>query len=150
MYNISEEKIMQNWKGDFCKPVVSVCCTTYNHENYIAETIDGFLMQKSDFPFEILIRDDCSTDRTAEIVKQYAEQYPQLIKPIYEKENTFSKGVAPMRQLFKIAVVTVRRDFFWPFQSSSHNIAPWLAVDVRSKSLPSISSWRCSDVLRLP
>ena len=103
MYNISEEKIMQNWKGDFCKPVVSVCCTTYNHENYIAETIDGFLMQKSDFPFEILIRDDCSTDRTAEIVKQYAEQYPQLIKPIYEKENTFSKGVAPMRQLFKIA-----------------------------------------------
>lgn len=103
MHNRTEQEIMKSWKGDFHKPVVSVCCITYNHENYIAEAIDGFLMQKTDFPLEILIRDDCSTDRTAKIVKQYVDKYPQLIKPIYEKENTFSKGVIPMQQLYKIA-----------------------------------------------
>ncbi|MGB5965063.1 MAG: glycosyltransferase [Sulfurimonadaceae bacterium] len=104
MINKTEHEIMQNWKGNLDKPVLSVCCTTYNHAPYIAEAIDGFLMQETDFPFEILIRDDCSTDKTAEIVKQYADQYPQLIKPVYEKENTFSKGVKPMPVLYKKAL----------------------------------------------
>lgn len=103
MYNRTEQDIMQNWKGNLNKPVVSVCCITYNHENYIAKAIDGFLMQKSSFPFEILIRDDYSTDSTTNIIKHYVDKYPQLIKPIYEKENTYSKGVFPMHQLFKIA-----------------------------------------------
>ncbi|WP_428357420.1 glycosyltransferase [Methyloprofundus sp.] len=95
---------MQNWVDSIEQPVVSICCTTYNHEPYIAEAIDGFLIQETDFPFEILIRDDCSTDKTAEIVKQYADQYPQLIKPVYEKENTFSKGVKPMPTLITKAI----------------------------------------------
>ena len=117
MHHRTEEEIMQNWKGDSNKPVVSVCCTTYNHEPYIAEAIDGFLMQETEFPFEILIRDDCSTDKTAEIVKQYANKYPQLIKPVFEKENTYSKGIKPMPQLYKIAkgkyIALCEGDDYW-------------------------------------
>ena len=113
----TEQEITQNWKGDSVKPVVSVCCTTYNHEPYIAKAIDGFLMQETNFPFEILIRDDCSTDKTAEILKQYAGKYPQIIRPVFEKENTFSKGVKPMPQLYKIAqgkyIAICEGDDYW-------------------------------------
>lgn len=117
MHQRSEQEIMQNWKGDLAKPIVSVCCATYNHENYIAEAIDGFLMQETDFPFEILIRDDCSTDKTASIVKEYADKYSSLIKPVFEKENTYSKDVKPMPQLYKIAkgkyIALCEGDDYW-------------------------------------
>lgn len=96
MYHKTEEEIMKNWKGDSNTPVVSVCCATYNHESYITEAIEGFLMQETNFPFEILIRDDFSTDKTTEIIKQYDDKYPTLIKPIFEKENQYVKGVRPM------------------------------------------------------
>jgi glycosyltransferase involved in cell wall biosynthesis len=73
--------------------MTSICCTTYNHENYIADAMESFLMQKTDFNFEILIHDDASTDRTPEIIKQYESKYPDLIKPIYQTENQYSKGI---------------------------------------------------------
>jgi glycosyltransferase involved in cell wall biosynthesis len=104
MHQRTEQEIMQNWKGNSGAPVVSVCCTTYNHEPYIAEAIDGFLMQQTDFPFEILIRDDCSTDQTASIVKKYADKYPNLIKPVFEKENQYSKAVKPTSAIIKKAI----------------------------------------------
>ena len=72
-------------------PIVSVCCITYNHKDYIKETIEGFLMQKINFPIEIIIHDDASTDGTTEILKKYAEQNPNLIIPLIQKENQFSK-----------------------------------------------------------
>ena len=64
-------------------PVVSVYCMTYNHENYIRDCLDGFLMQKTTFPFEVIVHDDASTDRTQEIIREYAEKYPDIIRPIY-------------------------------------------------------------------
>lgn len=73
--------------------MVSISCATYNHENYIRDAIEGFLMQKTDFKFEIIIHDDASTDRTVEIIKDYQKRYPEIIKPIYQTENQFSKGV---------------------------------------------------------
>lgn len=76
-------------------PVVSVCCITYNHESYIHKSIEGFLMQKTSFPIEIIIHDDASTDRTASIVKEYADKYPDLIVPILQTENQWSKGIRP-------------------------------------------------------
>jgi len=76
-------------------PIVSICCITYNHEKYIRDAIEGFLMQKTNFTFEILIHDDASTDKTAEIVREYEQKYPQLIKPIYQTENQYSKGINP-------------------------------------------------------
>ncbi|WP_301754986.1 glycosyltransferase [uncultured Muribaculum sp.] len=65
---------------------------TYNHASYIKECIDGFLMQKTNFNFEVLIHDDHSTDGTEEIIKEYAKQYPDIIKPLFEKENQYSLG----------------------------------------------------------
>jgi glycosyltransferase involved in cell wall biosynthesis len=73
-------------------PLVSICCITYNHENYIRDAIEGFLMQKTDFPFEIIIHDDASTDATADIIREYERKHPDVIKPIYQTENQYSKG----------------------------------------------------------
>lgn len=93
MVNITQEEIMQNWGVDNAdNPLVSVKCMTYNHENYISQCIEGFLRQKTKFPFEILIHDDCSTDSTANIVAEYAKKFPKIIKPIYEEENLYSKN----------------------------------------------------------
>jgi len=73
--------------------VVSICSIAYNHAKYIRQALDGFLMQITDFPFEVLVHDDASTDGTADIIREYAEQYPDIIKPIYQTENQYSKGV---------------------------------------------------------
>jgi glycosyltransferase involved in cell wall biosynthesis len=73
--------------------MVSIICNTYNHENYIVDAIEGFLMQETDFKYEILIHDDASTDSTPELIRSYAEKYPDLIKPIYQKVNQYSKNV---------------------------------------------------------
>lgn len=90
-----EDEIITKWKGDINKPIVSICCATYNHERYIDDTIQGFLGQETDFPFEILIHDDASTDHTGEIIREYVSNYPTIIKSIHQKENQFSKGVSP-------------------------------------------------------
>jgi glycosyltransferase involved in cell wall biosynthesis len=76
-------------------PLVSICCTTYNHEKYIRDAIEGFLMQKTTFPVEILIHDDASTDKTAQIVKEYAENHSDLIITIFQTENQYSQGIKP-------------------------------------------------------
>lgn len=75
------------------KVMVSINCITYNQEEYIAKAIDSFLMQKTDFKYEILIHDDASTDNTANIIREYQEKYPDIIKPIYQKENQYSQGI---------------------------------------------------------
>ncbi len=59
--------------------LVSVVVITYNQEEYIARALDSILMQKCSIPFEIIIGEDCSTDRTGEICARYAEQYPDKI-----------------------------------------------------------------------
>ena len=71
---------------------VTICCITYNHEKYIRKCLDGFLKQETRFPYEILIHDDCSTDGTVDILKEYEKKYSN-IKVLYESENQFSKGV---------------------------------------------------------
>lgn len=68
-------------------PVVSICCITYNHEPFIANAIEGFLMQKTDYPYEIIIGDDCSTDKTREIIEEYANHYPGRIRIIASDRN---------------------------------------------------------------
>lgn len=91
----SENEIIQSWKGRLKKPLVSILCTAYNHEKFIEDALEGFLIQKTDFSFEILIHDDASTDKTGDIIKQYVDKYPNLIKPIYQTENQYSKGNKP-------------------------------------------------------
>lgn len=73
-------------------PQVSICCISYNHDRFITQCIEGFLMQETIFPVEIIIHDDASTDRTAEIIRGYQAKYPRLIRSILQKENQKSKG----------------------------------------------------------
>lgn len=72
-------------------PLVSVYCMTYNQENTIAETIESIVSQKTDFSFELIVHDDASTDGTAAIVRDYAERYPHIIRPVLQQENQFKK-----------------------------------------------------------
>ncbi len=71
---------------------VSVLCVAYNHEKYIRQALEGFVKQKTNFQFEVLIHDDASTDRTADIIREYAERFPDIVKPVFQKENQYSKG----------------------------------------------------------
>ncbi|SFC09814.1 Glycosyltransferase involved in cell wall bisynthesis [Alkalibacterium subtropicum] len=73
--------------------LVSIVCNAYNHEAYIAQAIESFLKQKTNFNFEILINDDASTDNTAEIIRAYESQSPDIINAMYQTENQHSKGV---------------------------------------------------------
>lgn len=73
--------------------MVSVCCLVYNHEPFLRECFDGFVMQKTNFPIEILVHDDASTDHSADIIREYTAKYPHLFKPIYQTENQYSKGI---------------------------------------------------------
>jgi glycosyltransferase involved in cell wall biosynthesis len=87
----SEHEITAAW-GNKRDPIVSVICPTYNHERYIRKTIESILLQKTDFPFEILVHDDASTDSTASIVAEYEKSYPHIVRAIYQQENQYSKG----------------------------------------------------------
>jgi glycosyltransferase involved in cell wall biosynthesis len=68
-------------------PKVSVVSVTYNQERYIRQTLDGFVAQKTDFQFEVIIADDCSTDSTPTIIKEYSDAHPDIFKPIFRKKN---------------------------------------------------------------
>ena len=72
------------------KPLVAINCITYNHEKYLRDALDGFVMQQTNFPFVAIVHDDASTDGTAEIIREYAEKYPDIILPIFETENQYS------------------------------------------------------------
>lgn len=74
------------------EPLVSIRCLVYNHEPYLRRCLDGFVMQQTSFPFEAIVHDDASTDGSAAIIREYAEKYPDIIKPIYETENQWGKG----------------------------------------------------------
>lgn len=91
----AEEEVMSGWQGDPDFPVLSICCVTYNHSHYIEDALNGFLSQKTNFPFEILINDDASTDETPEILRKYEEKYPRIIKLLCQTENKFSQGLSP-------------------------------------------------------
>lgn len=72
--------------------LVSVLCTAYNHEKYLRETLDAIVGQETDFPFELLVSDDVSTDATPEIIREYAARYPDIVRPFLLTENLYSQG----------------------------------------------------------
>ncbi|MDF2189659.1 glycosyltransferase [Paraflavitalea sp. CAU 1676] len=78
------------------QPVVSVCAVTYNHESYLAQCLDSLVMQQTNFAFEVIVGEDCSTDSTRKILREYDQKYPGIIKPIYHQRN-----VGAARNLFE-------------------------------------------------
>lgn len=98
--------------------IVSIRCIAYNQEPYIRQCLDGFVMQKTNFCFEAIVHDDASTDGTAAIIKEYAEKYPGIIKPIIETENQFSKHDGSLREIMNNAcrgkyVAMCEGDDYW-------------------------------------
>lgn len=72
---------------------ITVLCLVYNHENNLRRCLDGFVKQKTNFIFEVLIHDDASIDNSASIIREYEEKFPNIIKPTYQTENQHSRGV---------------------------------------------------------
>lgn len=103
----TEEQIMADWTGSPDQPVASVICTTFNQVDYIEDAIRGYLLQRTDFPFEILLHDDASTDGTAEIVASYQKRYPRIVRAILQKKNLYSQGV----QIFLIPAREARGQY---------------------------------------
>ena len=85
------------------KPLVVIRCATYNHNPYLRDALEGFVMQKTEFPFVAIVHDDASTDGTMAILREYAERYPEIILPIYEEENQYSKRDGSLRHIMSIA-----------------------------------------------
>lgn len=81
-------------------PLVSIVCPAYNQEAYVAQTLEGFLMQQTTFDFEILVNDDASTDGTARIIADYVKRYPTLIRAFYHETNQYSQGNPSVPRLF--------------------------------------------------
>lgn len=71
--------------------MVSVCVLSYNHEKYLRDCLEGIVMQRTTFPIEAWVHDDASTDKSQEIIKEYQQRYPEIIKPILQTENQYSK-----------------------------------------------------------
>ncbi|RUR38696.1 glycosyltransferase [Clostridium perfringens] len=97
--------------------MVTICCVTYNQEKYISQAIESFLMQETNFKYEIIIHDDASTDNTTEIIRRYEEKFPDIIKPIYQVENQYSRGIIPSQIVYKKAkgkyITICEGDDYW-------------------------------------
>ena len=76
--------------------LVSICCLAYNHEAYIRTTLEGFVSQRVNFSFEIIVHDDCSSDETVGIINEFESNYPHLFTVIRQVENQYSRGVKPI------------------------------------------------------
>lgn len=88
----SQEEIIASWHSKNNSPLVSICCATYNHVSFIEDALNSFLSQKTTFPFEVIVRDDASTDGTSAILWSYQQQYPDIIRVIVNPINMFQHG----------------------------------------------------------
>lgn len=100
------------------QPLVSIQCLVYNHENYLRKCLDGIIAQKTNFSFEIIVHDDASTDHSQDIIREYKTKFPNIVKPIYERENQYSKGEGKLIQLMAKAckgkyIALCEGDDFW-------------------------------------
>ena len=86
------------------QPLVAIHCMVYNHEPFLRDCLEGFVMQQTNFPFVAIVHDDASTDGSAAIIREYEEKYPNIIKPIYETENQYSKRDGSVTRIMNAAI----------------------------------------------
>jgi glycosyltransferase involved in cell wall biosynthesis len=89
---------------DYHKPLVAIHCLVYNHEPYLRDCLEGFVMQQTNFPFVAIVHDDASIDGSAEIIREYEEKYPHIFKPIFETENQYSKRDGALERIMDDAI----------------------------------------------
>lgn len=111
--------------------LVSIQCAVYNHEPYLRQCLDGFVMQKTNFKFEAIVHDDASTDRSSAIIKEYADKYPDIIKPIFEAENQYSKGDGSLSRIMDAAsigkyIAICEGDDYWTDENKLQKQVDWL------------------------
>ncbi len=110
----SEADVTARWSSD--EPVVSILCPTYQHVGFIEDALHGFLGQDTDFPFEVIVRDDGSADGTAEIVRSYSQRYPNIIRALLEIKNSWP-DTQPLQVLAPLArgrfVALCEGDDYW-------------------------------------
>jgi glycosyltransferase involved in cell wall biosynthesis len=150
------------------QPLVSICCISYNQSTYIRQCIEGFLFQKCNFNYEIIIHDDASTDDTRLIIEDYCKKYPGLFTPIFQDENQYSKGIKPIvRFVYPRArgkyIALCEGDDYWtdPYKlqkqvdfleanpeyiASFHNVK--VETDIKNIHLYSDFSWNGIDLKR--
>lgn len=107
------------------KYIVCIHCLTYNHEKYLADALEGFVMQKTNFPFVAIVHDDASTDGTAEVLRQYAKKYPDIIKPIYETENQYSKHDDSLGRIMDEAIAATGAKYIAICEGDDYWIDPY-------------------------
>ena len=106
------------------KPLVVIRCITYNHKDYIKDALDGFVNQKTSFPYVAIVHDDASTDGTVEIIQEYALKYPEIIKPIFEKENQYSKRDGSLSRIIRSATECLNAVYFADCEGDDYWIDP--------------------------
>ena len=105
--------------------LVAIHCLAYNHEPYIRDCLDGFVMQKTNFKFVAIVHDDASTDGTANIIKEYAEKYPDIIKPIFEIENQYSKKDGSLQCIMNDAIEATGAKYIAMCEGDDYWIDPY-------------------------
>ncbi|OOE62349.1 glycosyltransferase family 2 protein [Salinivibrio kushneri] len=158
-----EEEILKFWTEGSSIPIVSVGCIAYNHEDYIEDAIRGFLIQKTVFPFEILIHDDASTDKTIDIIDFYKGKYPNIIKVISQSENQYSKGkrITPIiaKQAVGKYITLCEGDDYWnepnklqrQYEALEKNenidicFTSGISIDEASSKIKSICDYGCNE-----
>lgn len=113
--------------------LVTVVCLTFNHAPHVAESLDSFLRQKTDFPFTVLVHDDASTDGTGDIIRQYAAAHPDVIKPILQTENQHSQGVKILARVFSELrtqyAALCEGDDYWSDPSKLQRQVDWMRAN---------------------
>ena len=109
---------------------VLIICSTYNQEKYIGDALRGFISQKTDFPFQVLVHDDASTDATPQIIRDFESKYPEIIKGVYEEQTSTAWVIftgttnilrgAPLDISLYAKVMTIG----WTHVSSRSNLMP--------------------------
>lgn len=131
MIDRTQEDVMQRWPKEWDTPLVSIRCLAYNQEQYIVQTLEGFLMQETEYPFEIVIHDDASTDKTTDIIREYEQRFPKIIKPIYETENRYSKHDGSLSRMMRDAchgkyIAFCEGDDYWIDPSKLQTQVKWM------------------------
>ena len=84
--------------------LVAIHCLVYNHEPYLRDCFEGFVMQKTNFRFVAIVHEDASTDNSAAIIREYEAKYPDIFRPIYETENQWSKPDGSLGRIMSAAI----------------------------------------------